>query len=326
MKKTEFLVNVVSGKSGYHLENHVSTTKTYSAKAYAKVNLILLVGGPRREDGMHPICSWMHSIDLCDTIEIHRLPESQESSYSIIWDDGRSVDWAIEDDLAARAHQLMEREVGRLLPIRLRVCKSIPAGGGLGGGSADAGAVIVGLNAVFELGLSLDRLELLGSLLGSDVPFFIDPGFPFARSALVSGLGDQVERLVDLGIEPAIANQPITLVIPPFGCHTGKVYRAFDELRANKLDRGDQRSRVLGTIHANLIHDSALINELAAASVVVEPRLGTIQRQLSQQLNMPIHVSGSGSTLVMIGHLDDQGCHVVREICDECVLVSTTLL
>ena len=311
----------------------MSDIQTYSTKAYAKVNLVLLVGQARQEDGMHPICSWMHSIDLSDTIEIDRLPESQEtsnsfsgSSYSIIWDDGRSVDWAIEDDLAVRAHQLMEREVGRLLPVALRVCKSIPAGGGLGGGSSDAGAVLVGLNALFELGLSLDRLVLLGSLLGSDVPFFIDPGYSAARSALVSGLGDQVERLVDLGIDPDMANQPITLVLPPFGCHTGEVYRAFDDLEPGEHDPEIQRSRVLEMIHADLVRDSALVNELAAASVVVEPGLGLIQSQLSQRLNTPVHVSGSGSTLVLIGRFDDLDTQIVGETSRQCSVIHTRLL
>jgi len=272
----------------------------------------------------------MHSIDLSDTIEIDRLPESQEtapfSSYSIFWDDGRSVDWEIEDDLAVRAHQLMERDAGRLLPVELRVCKSIPAGGGLGGGSADAAAVLVGLNVLFRLGLSLDRLMLLGSLLGSDVPFFIDPGYSAARSALVSGLGDQVERLGDLGIDLDIANQPITLVLPAFGCHTGEVYRAFDDLEPGEHDPEIQRSRVLEMIHADLVRESALVNELAAASVVVEPQLGLIQRQLSQQLNTPVHVSGSGSTLVLIGRFDDLDMDLDLGTGGECALVHTKLL
>ena len=136
----------------------------------AKLNLALSVG-PAGVDRMHPIASWMVTIDLMDDIEIHRLEEPTLSLYAVHWHreavSHSDIDWPMSRDLAARAHQALERHAERM-PIRMRIEKRIPLGSGLGGGSSDAAAVL--RQRSFELGLSLEELAEVGSGIGSDVP------------------------------------------------------------------------------------------------------------------------------------------------------------
>ena len=149
-------------------QNHGAMTR----KAHAKVNLALAVDRADPTTGLHPICSWMHAIDLGDTVTLER---SEESAYRICLPDGGGLGWAVEDDLAVRAHLAIEESIGRRLPIELTVVKHTPSGGGLGGGSSDAASVLMMVNELYELNLGEMELRELAGSLGSDVHFFVDP-------------------------------------------------------------------------------------------------------------------------------------------------------
>lgn len=256
---------------------------------HAKVNLALAVGPPippgSPQSGYHPICSWMACIDLADTLEIIRCDDA--STYDIAWQDGRPVDWPIERDLAVRAHRALERRVGRTLPAHVRLRKRIPAGGGLGGGSADAAGVLLGFDELFELGLGGAELRGIAAALGSDIAFFIDDATP-ARPAIVSGLGDQIDRLDRLSME-------LVLICPGFPCPTPEVYRAFDALHAGTLDQ-----KLVRTI-ATTGSLARLFNQLAPAAERVEPRLALLRARIAEHAGAMPHVSGSGSTLFLVG-------------------------
>ncbi len=252
-------------------------------RAYAKVNLTLAVGQPLpagdAHAGMHPIASWMHAIDLWDDVQIER---GARGDISIAWapDAPRAspIDWPTEKDLGARAHRLMEREAGRELPAAVRLTKRIPVGGGLGGGSSDAAAVMLGVNEAFGLGLPIARLAELSRELGSDVAFFLDAE-SVPRPALVEGLGDRVRRLAPT---PAW----VVLVVPGFGCPTGAVYKAFDRLPARE-GRGAQAAAGL----------HKLFNDLTDAACVVEPRVRGLLAAVEQAAGVAPAMSGSGSTV-----------------------------
>jgi len=291
-----------------------SGVSSFRGCAYAKVNLALTVARPAEPGGLHPVCSWMHAINLFDEIEIDRLGDGAEPVYELGWKSGdepdsalSEVEWTIEDDLAVRAHRALEASIGRSLPVRLRVSKRIPAGGGLGGGSSDAASVLVGLNQVFDLGLSRVQLVALGLGLGSDVPFFIDPDRAIPRPAIVEGIGGAITRLDQHhdGLE-------ITLFIPRFGCETGQVYQTFDELvgAMHRLDEG--RVRRCGDL--KVLDNDALFNDLASPAEVVEPRLGVLRHGLEAELGRPIHVSGSGSTLFVVGSFDSMDRRGVEKL------------
>src|SRR5262249_27127024 len=161
-----------------------------------------------------------------------------------------------EKDLAARAHSLLEREAGRPLPAVIRVIKRVPVGGGLGGGSSDAAAALLATNEAFGLALSLERLSTLSRELGSDVAYFLDDRSP-PRPAVVEGLGDRIRRL-------APAAGELLLLIPPFGCPTGEVYRAFDAQPAHPLRDQDIRD-----LASEPLRPAALFNDLTPAAAKV---------------------------------------------------------
>lgn len=272
-------------------------------RAHAKVNLALAVGraiegGPRA--GMHPIASWMAPIGLADTVNIRRTDGGKDSasSFEIRWADGQPVEWPVESDLGFRAHALLELEAGPL-GVAISIEKHIPAGGGLGGGSADGAAVLLGLNALFDLDLPTERLRALAAALGSDVPFFIPdkPGFDQPpEAALVTGLGDQIERVGAPGPDGA-GPVELLLIVPPFACPTGEVYRAFDA----DPPRVFRETEVASMARSALIEPDALFNDLAPAAARIRPELAEIRGTLARALDRPIHVSGSGSTLFCLG-------------------------
>ena len=116
--------------------------RTICALAPAKLNLALSVGAPNAQR-MHPIASWMVTVSLHDELFLEELQADSLSLYAIIWHkDARrksEIDWSITKDLAVRAHLAVEAHVGRKLPIKMRLEKRIPVGGGLGGGSSNVG-------------------------------------------------------------------------------------------------------------------------------------------------------------------------------------------
>jgi 4-diphosphocytidyl-2-C-methyl-D-erythritol kinase len=258
-------------------------------RAHAKVNLALAVGPPRDEGGFHPIASWMACIDLADDLELTRLEEDYLSRYAIIWhEDARRktpIDWSVTKDLAVRAHLLMEQEAQRALPVQLKLEKRIPVGGGLGGGSADAAAMLLATRELFELDIADERLAELASKLGSDVPYFLGDG-----PAIVEGLGERIERTEPVG-------GALVLVIPDFGCPTGEVYRAFDAAHPGPLREAEVRTMAT----AGALDASRLFNDLCDAAIGVRPDLDGLMDQVEAcSDDLPVHLTGSGSTLFLV--------------------------
>ena len=277
-------------------------------RAHAKVNLCLSVGapiadGPQR--GMHPIASWFAPIEVHDEVTIERInyysapdPNGSSPDWDIRWAGGDPVAWPLESDLAYRAAQLVKGDLPHLIGFRVRIRKRIPAGGGLGGGSSDAAAVMVGLNHLYDAGLSTDELRRRAATLGSDIAYFIDEvpvGTP-PRPAYVGGLGDEIVRT------PAVAGD-LTLFCPRFGCPTGAVYAAFDAALDGASPTSPPRAdAVRAAAEAARLDDAALFNDLAGPACDVQPDLNQIRLEASAAIGRPVHVSGSGSTLFALGH------------------------
>jgi 4-diphosphocytidyl-2-C-methyl-D-erythritol kinase len=218
-------------------------------RAPAKLTWFLEVTG-RRDDGWHLLRSEMMTIDLSDLVVIDEDGDyvRVNSPYEeMIPEDGTN--------LAVRALALVGRRAG------LTIEKAIPVGGGLGGGSADAGAVLR-----WAGGVSAD----VALTLGGDVPFC-----QLGGRALVEGVG---ERLTPLAFE----QRHLTLFMPSFGVNTADCYRAYDEL----TDSG-------WTAEGR--------NHLEAAARVVEPRLARTMDWLRAELGQDLHLAGSGSTMFVEG-------------------------
>lgn len=241
---------------------------------------------------MHRISSWMVTTTLVDELEVERLPADRPSRFSIDWHaEARrksDIDWPIRKDLAVRAHLLLEEKLRCSLPIQMRLRKRIPVGGGLGGGSSNAAAMLRALDALFDLRLRAEFLETVSRELGSDVPFLVRGG-----SALVEGTGERLTRV-------AMPELYLVLVFPAVACPTGLVYEAFDRLRPDA--RLDAR-RVRGIVEAadtGTLRPDMPFNDLADAACEVAPALGELRARVEAIALAPVHVSGSGSTLFVV--------------------------
>jgi 4-diphosphocytidyl-2-C-methyl-D-erythritol kinase len=274
--------------SGLSLSDMASTLLV---QAPAKLNLALAVG-QRRADGMHPICSWMVSIDLADELLLTRLEDDRWSRYAILWhEDARrrsDIDWPIRSDLAVRAHLALEAKLGRRLPVQMKLEKRIPVGGGLGGGSSNAAAMLRALSELFELGMSESALAEIGASLGSDVPFMVTGG-----SAIVGGTGEEVETHA----QPAELHA--VLVFPDLACPTGAIYAAFDELQCSSTAEVKVRQLVNGSTQFAALSET-LFNDLTPAAVHVAPALRQHLRRLAEIAERPAHLTGSGSTMFIV--------------------------
>ncbi len=179
----------------------------------AKINMHLDIGSTR-DDGYHEICSWFLMVDLHDSIDIDthvNLPE-------VVVEGNHDV--PRDKDLLYKAASLFYRETGIVSRCVITICKEIPKGGGLGGGSSNAATVLFALNRMHGDSLSPLQLLDLAARLGSDVPFFF--GSP---SALVTGRGEHLERLRDTG--------PwwVLIIDPGFYINTKDAFNWFDSDR-----------------------------------------------------------------------------------------------
>lgn len=246
--------------------------------AFAKINLILHVGRPR-VDGLHPLCSIFASIDLHDLV---RVEVSHSDAVDCPGLDG--------PNLADTALTAFRRRVPELPPLRVRIDKRIPVAAGLGGGSADAAAVLRAANRIAGDPLDQAALRELGAGLGSDVPSQVDP-----RHALVSGLGEIVEPI---GLPPF----GVVLLPQADGLSTAAVYAEFDRLGGGRRTLDVEALRALAGEMALL---PVLGNDLQPAALSLRAELSTALGSLRAHGALGALVSGSGPTC--FGLFEDRG-------------------
>ncbi len=250
-----------------------------SEQAPAKVNLVLHVGPPR-QDGLHPLCSLFASVELADLVTV----EAAGSQDAVICPGVET------ENLAAGALAAFRGAVpgAALPPLRVAIDKRIPVAAGMGGGSADAAAVLRAANALAGEPLDPDALRAVGAGLGSDVPSQIEP-----RNALVTGFGE--------GVEPfALPCLALVLLPQAQGLSTPRVYAELDRLRAagevggrRSLDPGALRSLAsasLGELAAGLE------NDLEAPALSLRPDLERPLADLRDAGALCARITGSGPT------------------------------
>jgi 4-diphosphocytidyl-2-C-methyl-D-erythritol kinase len=243
-------------------------------RAYAKLNLVLHVGAPR-DDGLHPLCSLFASLDLADEVDGSLTRNARDTV---------ACPGVAGPNLALEAIDVFRRRTG--LPaggVDVRIDKRIPVAAGLGGGSADAAAVLRMLNRMSDLPVEPEDLRELGARLGADVPSQIEGGH-----ALVQGVGERVER-VEL--------PPLAAVLVPSvtGLRTSDVYAELDRLGGwrERLDPEPLRRLAAGDPAALPI---ALENDLEPAALSLRPELGETLERLRASGALGAAVSGSGPT------------------------------
>ena len=240
-------------------------------KAFAKINLGLRIVG-KRPDGYHEIETLFQSIDLSDTVRLE--PVEEQKIYLEI-----TSPWALPtgpENLVYRAAELVLPHVGGKTGVRIHLEKRIPVGAGLGGGSSDAAATLVGLNTLFELRFDDAQLQALAQELGSDVPYFLIGGLCRAR-----GRGEVLARL-----ESKIQNYQFLLVRPDCSLATEAVYRQYDAL----VERGWRPAP------PRFFRDIDCTNDLEEAASTLCPALRALAHTVAQLYPELWGMSGSGPT------------------------------
>lgn len=254
--------------------------------APAKVNLFLKVLGKRR-DSYHNLLTLFERIDLCDTVTISK---TARSGIAVVTD--RPVTADPRDNITCKAAKLIFDRYCLPGGIRISIRKRIPVAAGLGGGSSDAAAVLIGLNRLYNLKLSRQRLVRYGALLGADVPFFL-LNAPFAVGR---GRGDRLTA-ADLPVRPWHL-----IVFPgPYKVSTARAYAIFDK-NPEKPALAKGLTRFSGSVTIKLPKDwkglqALLYNDLGDVVAAQDPVIGKNRQCLVSSLGKRIIVAGSGPSL-----------------------------
>lgn len=244
----------------------------------AKINLTLDILG-KRPDGYHEVSMVMQSVSLHDTLQLERIPEGIELSIDVPWLE------ADETNLAYRAAAKI-LAYGRVSGgVRIQLQKRIPMAAGLAGGSADAAAVLRGVNELYGLNLSLDELCSLAAQLGSDIPFCLCGG-----TMLATGRGEVLKRL------PPVPAFWVVLAKPPISVSTAWAYQHYD---AEGAERHPDNEAMCRAIAAGSREELAplLCNVLESVTIKQYPVIAAYKEKMLQQGAMVSMMSGSGPTV-----------------------------
>jgi len=266
----------------------------FSLKAPAKINLFLKVKG-RRPDGRHELITVMQPLDLADTLFISDKADELGLTCS-------DASLANPDNLVLKASRAWFEASGLPPRAKFHLGKNIPVAAGLGGGSSDAAAALLGLNALHGGLLPADRLLALARGLGSDVAFFLG-----GITSVCRGAGEVVEPWPDFPLLPYV------LINPNFPVSTAWVYRQFDLqwTNAKKQTRMDNSHRGFRSWEA------VLVNDLEAVTFTAYPLLKEIKQRLLSTGAVGALMSGSGPTLFGIFAGEDEAAEAARALAKE---------
>lgn len=262
-------------------------TGSVTVRVPGKVNLYLAVGD-RRDDGYHDLTTVFHAVSLFDEVTV------RSADVLSLEHVGEGADTLPTDErnLAWRAAELLAEHVGRAPDVSILIDKSIPLAGGMAGGSADAAAVLVAMNSLWELNLPRRDLRMLAAQLGSDVPFALHGG-----TALGTGRGEELATVLSRSTFHWV------LAFADGGLLTAAVYSELDRLREiGDPPRLDEAGPVLAALAAGDPHELAplLGNEMQAAAVSLDPALRRALRAGVEAGALAGIVSGSGPTCAFL--------------------------
>ena len=271
----------------------------------AKVNLFLAVRG-ERDDGYHELSTVLQTVSIFDELEVGLAgppgqghhPAARRRMHLELEHDGQAGLPEGEDNLAVRAGLLLGRRTGVLDGVAevdaagprtvLQLRKSIPIAGGMAGGSADAAAALVALNALWRCELSRQQLRELAADLGSDVPFCVVGG-----TALASGRGTSMAQVLCRGRFHWVVipdSEPLT---------TAEVYRAWDERCEPSEIEPDAVLQALRSSDEVAL-GAALHNDLEPAAFALRPELADRKQRLLDAGALGAVLSGSGPTMLAL--------------------------
>lgn len=279
-------------------------------KANAKVNLTLDIVG-KYPDGYHKVEMVMQSINLHDILEI------RECTGGIFFScNDNTLPVGPENLVLRAAKKIMDFSgIEGNRPVHIHLHKRIPVAAGLGGGSADAAATLIGLNHFYQLGLSKQQLMNLGAEIGSDVPFCI-----LGETALATGRGEVVSPL------PSPPKMWIVLVKPDFGVSTARVYSLYDHLMFPSTSYTNKMINALNKGEVTNIA-TCLGNALEPATFSIHSDIRCIKDELLDAGALGAEMSGSGPTVFAIASDYEHACYIANIINKEnrYVVVTSTV-
>ncbi len=256
----------------------------------AKINLFLEVRA-RRPDGYHEIETVMQLVDLCDTVRLQRIPRGIRLAVR-----GAALPQGPEN-LACRAAELFLAEAGRPGGVAIELDKRIPVGGGLGGGSSNAAAVMAGLDRLYGLRYPIADLQGLGARLGSDVPFFFGGSLSLAtgRGEILAGLRGWPPHWV------VLANPRVAV----------STAWAYGEVSSKLTDRALQAS-ITASIAGGCLPwpPTWAFNRLEEAVLPHHPEIRLLRDLLRAEGGAPVLMSGSGATVFAVAADEAAACRL----------------
>lgn len=247
--------------------------------APAKLNLFLEVLN-KRPDGYHNIYSLFQAVSLFDRLTVRRI-DRETPSLEIVGADELPL---APDNTVFRAFDLVRKRFGFSGSIAVHLEKNIPVAAGLGGGSADAAAILLACNELYGLGADLKELAALSLEIGSDCPFFFSTG-----QALVTGRGEQLTSTA------FPTDYWLVLVTPPFGISTAQSYAALKRGLTEPPKRFSFGG--LGTQHEFIEALRQSANDFEGIHLESHPELVTIRDGLLDLGARVVRMSGSGPTI-----------------------------
>ena len=249
--------------------------------AYAKINLSLEVTG-RRDDGYHNIVSVMQLVDLHDTLTFSLSDELsvQTDNPTVVLEDQSNLVW--------QAARLLQETAGVSKGASIQLQKRIPVAAGLGGGSSDAAAALLGLSELWGVRLARDEMHALAARLGSDVPFFLN-----GPTALVEGRGEWVTRI------PSPVSRWAVLVSQPYAVES-KTRRLYENLSKHDMTDGSITRQLISAILEGDFRPSLLYNGFERTAYNIFKDLHRVRQQIAQTGGRAVHLSGSGPTLYVL--------------------------
>ena len=280
--------------------------------APAKINLALEVGG-LRPDGYHDIHSVMQSLDLRDTIILEDRPAGvsltcltgdplDQGALAYMGSDPGYMPPSDCRNIAWQAAELLMEATGIKRGLHIVLRKVIPVSAGLGGGSADAAAVLRGLNQAWNLGLTMEELVTIGARVGADVPFCLLGG-----TVEVKGIGEHVVPL------PAAPSWPVILVNPPVGVSTAVCYSEYDRLLQPVSVDVDAMVAALAAEDLQQVA-THLGNSLETVTFTQLPSLARVKATLAECGCIGVMMSGSGPTFFGLVNDVDHGDKVFAKL------------
>jgi 4-diphosphocytidyl-2-C-methyl-D-erythritol kinase len=263
-----------------------------------KINLQLSVG-PLQKDGYHELATVFQSVSLFDELTLTPI----DSGVITIDCGGKAGVPEGKENLAYRAAELMIDRFDIESGVAIKIKKEIPIAGGMAGGSANAGAAIVGIDSLFSLSLSRNEMEKLGAELGADVPFTISGG-----TAIGTGRGDRITPVLSRGTYYWV------LALSTSGLSTPAVYSECDRLREG-MDIA--APHVSDELLQSLTHGDAkslgkkLVNDLQPAACSLKPALRLILDVGIDYGALGGIVSGSGPTVAFLAENEEHALDLV---------------